>query len=43
MADALSTKDEIVDITTTHFDIQDAIIDGVQQDLVANKLMELAS
>lgn len=41
--DALSRKAELVAITTTHCNIQDAIKDGVQQDLEAKKLMELAT
>lgn len=43
MADTLSRKAELVAITTTHCDIQDAIKDGMQHNLEAKKLMELAA
>ena len=43
VADALSRKAELAAITTVHCDIQDAIKDGMQHDLEAKKLMELAA
>lgn len=38
VADALSRKSELADITTTHCDIQDAIKDGLQHALKASDL-----
>lgn len=43
MADALSRKSELAAITTARCDIQDAISDGLQHDLEAKQLMELAT
>ena len=43
VADALSRKAYLVSIFTTNTNIQDAIEDGVQKDLWAKKLMELAT
>ena len=43
MAHALSRKDDVAAITIAHCDIQDAIKDGMQNDLESKKLIELAT
>ena len=43
MADTLSRKAEHASIITTHYDIQDAVKDGMQYDQEAKNLMELTA
>ena len=43
MADTLSRKLELASIITDHYDIQDAFKNGMQHDLEADKMMELAA